>query len=197
MPFDTKAYGPVVQELLELEGGGWRPMPLTGSDCSSSEALLRLESCASGGCFRQCYSPQGVLAGLYLYFSCLEQAHRTAQELSSPEGVFWHAIMHRREPDPGNAAYWFRRLGHHPVFPLLREEAERLSLARPGAGFRPPAVWDPFLFVDFVEVARRSPASEAEQLALEIQRAEWQVLFDHCARPASETLLAAGRRGVA
>ncbi len=31
------------------------------------------------------------------------------------ECELWHAILHRQEPDAGNAAYWFRQAGPHPV----------------------------------------------------------------------------------
>ncbi len=44
---------------------------------------------------------------------------------------------------------------------------------------------DPFAFIDFCEQARRRPGSESEQLALRIQLAEWQILFDYCAGPAA------------
>jgi hypothetical protein len=29
--------------------------------------------------------------------------------------VFWHAIMHRREPDAANSKHWWRQVGTLPV----------------------------------------------------------------------------------
>jgi len=42
--------------------------------------------------------------------------------------------------------------------------------------------WDALSFIDFCEESRRKPGSDSEKAALEIQRAEWQILFDYCAR---------------
>jgi hypothetical protein len=65
-------------------------------------------------------------------------------------------------------------VGAHPVFPALREHAAAI-----GVDFGPR--WDPLAFIRFCEEARREPGSERERQALEIQRAEWQLLFDYCA----------------
>ncbi len=43
--------------------------------------------------------------------------------------------------------------------------------------------WDPFAFIAFCDRARMQPGSMQETAAREIQRAEWQILFDHSARP--------------
>ena len=115
------------------------------------------------------------MAGLYLYFSCLDDAHTIAQSIQTPDGSFWHGIMHRQEPDAGNAGYWFRRVGKHAIFPDLRTAAEKL-------GYPSGASWDPFAFIDACEEARRCPGSARELLMQRVQLAEWQLLFDHCAR---------------
>ena len=125
-------------------------------------------------------APEAALAGLWLYFSCFDRAHSIAQEISGPDGSYWHGILHRQEPDAGNAAYWFRRVGDHPVFrPLWESAADVIGAA--AVKFRLKEAWDPFAFIDFCQDARQHPGSEAERVAREIQRAEWQLLFDHCA----------------
>lgn len=154
-------------------------MPLAEGRCSSEEARRRLQGVVANQVFAGAHAPDAGLAGLWLYFSCLNESHEIAQNVNTPDGSFWHGIMHRQEPDAGNAGYWFRRVGEHPVFPALREEAERL-----GAPWAKGMRWDPFAFIDFCGEVRRKPGSADEQLAMQVQRAEWQLLFDHCAQGA-------------
>jgi len=113
--------------------------------------------------------PLGCRAGLWLAFGYWKQAHEVAQDLETPEGSFWHAILHRREPDPGNAKYWFRQVGSHPVIAKL--VAESLAL---GYDYRTPGD-----FVDFCEKVRDT-ATPAEEVARRVQALEWRLLFDHC-----------------
>src|SRR5262249_39311891 len=124
--------------------------------------------------FPRSRAPEAALAGLYLYFSCRDESHEVAQAVETVEGSFWHGIVHRQEPDAGNAGYWFGRVGAHPIFPKLREEAAAL-----GVDFGPR--WEPLRFIDYCEKARRQPGSADERRALEVQRAEWQLLFGYCA----------------
>ena len=65
--------------------------------------------------------PPAVLAGLWLRCGFWAHAHSVAQDLHSPTGSYWHAIIHRDEPDEFNAGYWFRKIGHHPVFEQMGE----------------------------------------------------------------------------
>lgn len=175
MKFDPTAYGPVVASILSLDGAGERLMPLAEGECSSAEALKRLESADPKRLFPHSRAPEAALTGLYLYFSCRDRAHEVAQSVDTTDGAFWHGIVHRQEPDPGNARYWFHRVGSHPIFAALGSAAGQIA-----AGLKLDT-WDPIRFIEICERARREPSSPAARMAVEIQRVEWQLLFDYCA----------------
>ncbi len=71
-----------------------------------------------------------LAAGLLLIHDFWDASHEAAQEADDlgerDFSAYWHGIAHRREPDAGNANYWFRRVGRHPVFSSLAEEARPL-----------------------------------------------------------------------
>ena len=47
--------------------------------------------------------PPACAAGLWLRFDFLDESHRISQEdEGAPDRDFWHAVMHRREPDASN-----------------------------------------------------------------------------------------------
>lgn len=157
------------------------PLAVAESDCADAPIALRGKRGAD--LFSGSFAPDAALAGLWVYFSCFDEAHAIAQDLASAEGSYWHAILHRREPDPGNAGYWFRRVGTHPVFRQLRTEAAAvLARASQPVALQLQKEWDPFAFIEFCESARKRRGSADEQIAREIQLAEWQLLFDYCAR---------------
>ena len=149
-------------------------------------AALRLETAL--GPVRDRDMAAACLAGLWLYHDFLDESHRLSQEIATPTGSYWHGLVHRREPDFGNAAYWFRRVDRHPVFVSLREAAAELAAAaaelEPAARFlAEQREWDPFAFIDLCEraVAGRS---RNEMLCRQVQQREWELLFDHCYRQA-------------
>jgi hypothetical protein len=143
-------------------------MPLVRDGKVVDGALARIEEAPV---------PETARAGLYLYAGLWDAAHETAQDIADADGSFWHAIVHRQEPDTGNASYWFRQVGSHPIFPALAQRAAEIEPAFSGA-------WDPFAFVKYCERAAAQPGSENERRALAIQRAEWELLFAHCLRTA-------------
>jgi hypothetical protein len=123
------------------------------------------------------HAPESVRAGLYLFAGFWEEAHETAQAIETPEGSYWHAIVHRQEPDAGNASYWFRRVGQHAIFPALARRAAEIDSAFQGR-------WDPYAFIDYCERAARE-GGELERRAIAIQQEEWDLLLDWCLKPAT------------
>ncbi len=188
MKFDPQAYGPQVAAILAFDGNGEHLMPLAAGRCSSSEAFAKLQTVAAGDLFPHSRAPAAALSGLYLYFSCLDQSHEISQSIESVDGAFWHGILHRQEPDPDNARYWFRRVPSHPIFAELARAAAEIEARFPNTKLVPDGRWDPIRFVGVCENAERQADSPLHQAALEMQRAEWQLLFDYCARNGSSAL---------
>ena len=151
--FDPKTYGPEVARILELRDAG-----------KTDEARDVL---------RGSELPDTVRAGLYLACGGWNEAHNLVQDIEAQDAYFWHAIVHRQEPDAANSSYWFRRVGSHPIFPALAVQAEEL-------GYRTGGRWDPFTFIQYCEDAHTG--SEEECIAKAVEQAEWELLFDHCAR---------------
>ena len=178
MEFDPNAYGPEVANLLSLYENGGRLFPLTCGPCVQEQAREILSSLKPADIFPNVEEPEAPMTGLWLYFSCFEEAHKLADYCESVEGELWHAILHRQEPDTGNAAYWFRRAGPHPFFSQLARETVKITRRLNKAEFR-TGRWDPFAFIAFCDRARKQPGSEQELAAMEIQRVEWQLLFDY------------------
>jgi hypothetical protein len=170
-----------VARLLALAEDGERPFGLLSPRSITPPPAARLlHAAAPAQWFPGARSPAGALAGLWLYFGSYDDAHRVAQELDTPEGSYWHAIVHRLEPDAENANYWSRRTGPHPVHAPLLAEARTIVQAHPGCGLKLGRVWDAERFTAFCEHARAQPGSLAERAAIAIQHAEWRLLFAWC-----------------
>ncbi len=135
-----------------------------------------------------------VAAGLHLLYDDLNGSHSLSQTVEgrgkNHNGDYWHAIMHRREPDYGNAKYWFRRVGTHPVFNDLPSVLQRVHSAIPSESLDQWATrlvtsgtWDPFSFVDACEAAcERNADPEFRRALEEIQHFEMlHLLRQSCA----------------
>jgi hypothetical protein len=176
MSFDPQSYGGLVASILHLDGDGQRLLPLTAGGSPSDRAGKLIRESGARLLFPHSRAPEAAMSGLYLYFDCWSEAHETAQDIATPEGSYWHAIVHRQEPDAGNAGYWFGQVGTHAIFPALRDAATEIGL---DVGLK----WSPEKFIEVCDKARLVPGSELERQAREVQRAEWQLLFDYCAQP--------------
>jgi hypothetical protein len=58
-----------------------------------------------------------------------DKAHECAQERDDRDGARVHAYLHRKEGDPSNAGYWYRRAGTKASAGSLAEEWEELALS--------------------------------------------------------------------
>jgi hypothetical protein len=174
---DASIFSPLVRELLSEDRlcalGPGRP-----------NELVRAK--LAGLTVEQLFAPEQVqrqdfaaacLSGLWLYHDFLDESHTLSQDLETAEGSYWHAILHRREPDASNAAYWFRRVGDHPIFEPLTKNAHDLGLQLRSDR------WNPFDFIDLCEKHRGSGTTE-EMLLRQVQQREWELLFDWCFRRA-------------
>ena len=131
---------------------------------------------------------EAMLAGLWLWHDWLDSSHTISQSIHTPTGSYWHAIMHRREADFSNSKYWLARCRDHPVIrsigaaagdilnPLPADKS-LLKVTRGG--------WDPGAFVDLVQEVHNRTGDSRRPVAVALQRLEWRLLFEHCARRAS------------
>lgn len=184
--FDPTRYSPAVTELLRES----RLPPLgpgtPNQSVQGQVAGLTPEKLLAPHPLREREMALACLAGLWLYHDFLDESHHISQELDNTTGSYWHGIMHRREPDFGNAKYWFRRVGAHPVFEPLAEAARELAAgdAQALAKVVKNQRWDPFAFVDLCEAAVVQHSGQ-EALCRRIQQREWELLFDWCWKQAT------------
>ncbi len=124
------------------------------------------------------------LAGMWLWNGFLERSHDLSQNIDTPEGSWWHGIMHRREPDPGNAAYWFRRVGDHPLFSTLgdsvQKHAKHMELPNEVQWLARCTYWKPQQFIEACESARHDTNEPVCRVLREVAAIEWHALFEHC-----------------
>ncbi len=135
-----------------------------------------------------------LAAALLQVLDAWDASHHAAQEADDlgerASAAYWHGIAHRREPDPGNALYWARRVGpNHPAFPAINRAARPLLEASgdealadrlaPGAG------WSPAAMIDLCTRAR--PGTPLATLARRLQRLEMIALLDATLAPLGPT----------
>jgi len=161
--------------------------PLAGS----GRAVIRIDSLATAieaavaSLATDHRNKRCVESGLLLLWDFLDDSHEISQTMEgkgSPRTAdYWHGIMHRREPDAGNASYWFRRVGSHPAFDHLgtqliawmrelKASSEMLQLAE--SRLLKSKSLDPFALIELSTAALRNPGSVADQTLRMVQYLE-------------------------
>ena len=180
--FDPKSYGAPFADLLGEE----RLNPLDPGS-PNSKVKSPLDALTVQTAFTQPVADADManacLSAIWLYHDYLEESHKISQSISTPTGSYWHGIMHRREPDFSNSKYWFRKVGEHPVFEPLSSAASKLASTSDFHGsaafMADQSKWDPFDFVDLCE-ASSEEHSPSQNLCRQVQKQEWELLFDYC-----------------
>lgn len=186
--FDPQAYGPVIAELLReprlMDLGPGQPNQAVAAKL---QALANDPLDPNRGPVRDAGMAAACRAALWLYHDFLDESHAISQDIDTPTGSYWHGIVHRREPDFANARYWFRKVGHHPIFGNLGAAAAAITrqttLDESTAFLASQPSWNPFGFAVLCE-ACLGGKSPRQTLCQHIQQREWEILFDYCYRQA-------------
>ena len=126
-----------------------------------------------------------VVSGLLQMNDHLDRSHEYSQSIEGQgqhvTGDYWHGIMHRREPDFGNSGYWFRRVGHHPVFDELVAIAPQILARHPerpeASGVVTGGHWSPMAMIDLCQAAVTTRDPKLTAIAEDLQWAEMLLLL--------------------
>lgn len=116
--------------VFGLESGEGLGPPLMTESARSKEfrPFLSAQVWADPSITRTRAKGLALAAGLLQIFDYWDESHEAAQAAGDlgekPWSACWHAICHRREPDPGNAGYWLAQSRGNPVGQRLAELIE-------------------------------------------------------------------------
>lgn len=184
--FENTNYPPHLAALFDTE----TLMPLgPGKPAKQKEPTLESASVAALFAPHQVVdqvAARACISGLWLFHNFIDRSHLICQSIDTREGSYWHAMVHRREPDFWNSKYWFNRVGQHAICNELCHGAAELAAdtsSEAAALLRRQRSWEAAAFVDLCESSYHTGSAD-EQLCQRVQRLEWHLLFAHCFRMA-------------
>ncbi|MDZ4684465.1 MAG: hypothetical protein SH850_05200 [Planctomycetaceae bacterium] len=166
----------------------WQPAaPVWRTLIRSAVQSLKVSAAADG---------TALEAGWLQLADDLDGSHQCSQSIEGQgrqqSGDYWHAIMHRREPDYANAQYWFRQFGRHDVIAALAEEVPRVAAVHPSSKFQawqPRLVengrWNPLAFVTCCQEAAATDDASFRVAVEELQYREMCLLLRQTWRDAT------------
>lgn len=123
--------------------------------------------------------PQAALAGILLFGGCWSESHELVQNLSDIEGSYWHAILHRMEPDFFNSQYWFRQVNGHSIFEELHRSAADILAQSGPSQWRLNETWSPLQLNRWIEATETS-LPQFRELATSLHTLEARLLLAWC-----------------
>jgi hypothetical protein len=160
-----------------------RSTPVLGDVSAEIAALAELPP---AHLFPRARYQEGGMAGLLLFAGLWSRAHELVDDSQMPDGCYWHAIVHRMEPDTRNSDYWFRQVGQHTLFPPVLSAARRLAASHPELRLRFDSEWNPLGFNAWCEQSRHEPQSKRSSLIAAIHSAECHLLWNYSMSNKSE-----------
>ncbi|WP_437188259.1 hypothetical protein SH668x_001696 [Planctomicrobium sp. SH668] len=136
------------------------------------------------------FNRTALQAGLAQIAGDVDRCHDLAQGIEGKgklrNGDYWHAILHRREPDYSNAKYWFRNVGQHPNFGELARIAHRIMTRSSSSASHnwiakvSSSKWDSIAFVDLCRDAEQHADPIFKRDVKQIQWEEMLLLLESC-----------------
>ncbi len=175
--------------VLALDPSAYRQLVPTSPGITQARDILESlqPSDLLTGTIKNSDEAQAVLAALWLWHDYLDESHRLSQNIETPTGAFWHAIMHRREGDFSNSKYWYGRCADHPALKTLAAQVGDLVHQLPADKSLLKIVmtgWSPNGLVDLVESVYQTPDDPRHETAVRLQQLEWRILFENGTRAA-------------
>ena len=190
-------YTPAIADVIEkLEAGN--PLPTLvpqkawSTELTDALASTSVDELFHGESLKNNTFGDAIKSGLLLWNDALDESHNISQGLENQTGSYWHGIMHRREPDYSNAKYWFGRVGTHPIFPQVREQALAIlketpnpsdALARIAQTIETEENWDAYQFIDWCQAAEGA-SDDVTRFLQQVQAEEIKLLLAYSYRNA-------------